>query len=386
MSKLCGLCAVTTENTDALGCHGVCNSFFHLKCLAEKNSLYTLQLINILRGIGQLHWYCDPCHHITLNGVSAKIIDSAKILKDAAPFLSQLPRLLEKLSLTNSLPAPMETNDITNGVVDAPQLPLSQNASTGSTSLISLVKSNTLGSLCRDSNMQAAKKRKFNDVSVNNSPVGINGTSSALSSVTAPPEMVLKSVYVSKLPPVTDVAHIFQHLADSSIDTTLVKCVRLVKKWNKKKLSFVSFKIDAPPDIFEKIVLQSFWPENLIIKEFVPIVKQQHNKVFPKGKGTKTKQKTKKSKQGTKAKQSMKNVKSKQVNQKRATNRWQVVRLQGRPPKNHQQLQQQQSQQQFHQQQQMPFPMQQLSMNQLYSPYNWMQMLPLQNRFAPMMQ
>lgn len=142
----------------------------------------------------------------------------------------------------------------------------------------------------------------------------------------------LKSVYVSNYEPNTVKLHIAQHTSNASIDISAVQIQRLVNKERKKKLSFVSSKITASIDIYNKIV-ESFWPARTVVNEFIPVSKpQRRNTVYPMGKGNKIKQKTKTKTNRQQSKQAGKNRKSEpEISSNGKSNRWLVVRRRQHP-------------------------------------------------------
>lgn len=376
MSDLCCMCRESTTNIDTLCCRG-CNTLFHLKCLATTNQYYNVQLVQLLCAIKQLHWYCDQCHIGTVN----TLIDCARTVRDAEQFLVQIPILIRKFEASSTTATTQASSNGSNSM----EIGDVQNASIAATKPISSLTS-MMGKKVLET--PRSNKRK-NDGNLDSQRVKLQ----ALSTLSAPSASAngitvleeSKAVYVSNFDPTVDESHILKYLTEQSIDTSAIQCQRLVKKnWKKQKLSFVSFKINAPTNIYDKIIEASFWPNDTVVNEFVTTSKtmatNDNKTVFPKGKINKAKQKPKQQQM----KQSNKNGKAigkKQPMQK--VNRWKVVRRSHQQPKRRQQ--QQQQQRHLQQPRQPTFPAYRQPMDPLFNPYNWMTPLPLQNRFAPMM-
>lgn len=82
----------------------------------------------------------------------------------------------------------------------------------------------------------------------------------------------MKTIFVSRLNPKTTVDDVLKFLTDSKIinDTTDVHCVRLVPKdKDTSELSFVSFKLAVPKDLYDIILDPNIWPGQVALREFV---------------------------------------------------------------------------------------------------------------------
>lgn len=82
----------------------------------------------------------------------------------------------------------------------------------------------------------------------------------------------MRRIFISRLEPSTSCDQIIEHLKSKNIidDSTDIKCTKLVKKdANLDELSFVSFKLDVPKNMFNLLNDPSMWPDSVAIREFV---------------------------------------------------------------------------------------------------------------------
>lgn len=109
----CGLCVVFIDTTECIECFGICGRSFHLSCLHKDNSNYKKQILEYLRKISNLQWYCDNCYALSLNGISKSFIDCANELKHV------LPHIIAPSSETFSVNASSQSQPRTELVVNA---------------------------------------------------------------------------------------------------------------------------------------------------------------------------------------------------------------------------------------------------------------------------
>lgn len=88
----CAVCTQpTTDNTtNAIHCYGFCGKSFHFPCLAQDNPNYKDPLFGSLSKINNLHWYCEMCRQLSVNGIASGLINSAKIVADITPTFQPL--------------------------------------------------------------------------------------------------------------------------------------------------------------------------------------------------------------------------------------------------------------------------------------------------------
>lgn len=81
-----------------------------------------------------------------------------------------------------------------------------------------------------------------------------------------------KSIYLSQLDPSTEPKDVIEYLMDAKIieNDKMVKCIKLVSpKAISETFTYVSFKLDVPNDIYEKLVSPDIWPKSVAVREFV---------------------------------------------------------------------------------------------------------------------
>lgn len=81
-----------------------------------------------------------------------------------------------------------------------------------------------------------------------------------------------KSIWISKFHPETTTDEIENYIIENTDikDKSKFKCVKLVKKeQDVTTMSFVSFKIDVTPEVFEALIAPENWPQNKHVREFI---------------------------------------------------------------------------------------------------------------------
>lgn len=81
-----------------------------------------------------------------------------------------------------------------------------------------------------------------------------------------------KSVWISRFHPETTPDEIENYITEhtEAKDKTKFKCVKLVKKdQDVTQMSFVSFKIDTTPEVFDILINPENWPQNKSVREFI---------------------------------------------------------------------------------------------------------------------
>jgi hypothetical protein len=104
----------------------------------------------------------------------------------------------------------------------------------------------------------------------------INGTNSKLKGVqkTSANEQLIdsKSIYLSQLEPSTEPKDVIEYLMDSKFinNDSVVKCIKLVSpKIDSVSFTYVSFKLDVPNELYDKLVNPSTWPKSVAVRDFV---------------------------------------------------------------------------------------------------------------------
>lgn len=98
---VCSICSdpVANNTKDVINCYGSCGKSFHISCLARENSSYSKSLHNYLAKIKNLHWYCDSCTTLPINGTAASQIQYETLI---AGFQSTLQSQLDQINLFNT--------------------------------------------------------------------------------------------------------------------------------------------------------------------------------------------------------------------------------------------------------------------------------------------
>lgn len=83
---------------------------------------------------------------------------------------------------------------------------------------------------------------------------------------------VPKSIFISRLDPETKESEVIQYITHySSIPHDLISCKKLSSRAHNGSTPLVSsFRILVPEQYFPNVVNPGFWPDNLLVKEFVP--------------------------------------------------------------------------------------------------------------------
>lgn len=303
----CGLCLSDVRDMDSITCYGLCGRTFHLTCLANENNNYKKAVVEYLRKIQNLQWYCDNCIPHTINGL-------VSTFKECASYLNEFKRLLPILSahcnIFSSHANPSfdsaststnknNSNTTVNGEsqqhisvdyidmhVDTAEQMNNDNIS-NSVPLSSFVLNNE-----RVLTPNRSSKRKLNNV---NSPMPTKvqrtaRTSNLSQSTTVnfdsqqnsqqnlpsntaslPADDSPKYIYLSGFKPNTDTSAVMNHLNSiDGINASNIQCKKLVSEHNnRQRLTFVSFKLTVPSSIFDVVMCTQNWPKNTIVREFV---------------------------------------------------------------------------------------------------------------------
>lgn len=321
------------QGSDAISCYGVCGNHYHHTCLTASDKQYKKSVFQYLSLIPNLHWYCNDCVAFTLDGAFNGILDRLKECAKHATVigaaLTNTPHAANAVSTSSEqqnmhqqqqqLPAhtPCTVQNQPNAAIALSQ---SESMDTDNTDNIDTTKSDQsyASTLVQGGTVQVQTnplKRKLasNDGGMKrlrsdndprtpqngsiNSKSAINSRNLAGSSkthqitasslehhvllrpkpklnVTETPNVSNhRYLYVSPFEPDTSETDIMDHL---NIQPKLkgflgdIKCTKLLS--NKKKstsVSFVSFKVAVPANLFERFTDSSIWPTTLSITEFV---------------------------------------------------------------------------------------------------------------------
>lgn len=246
----CGSCTLDIARKDKhVKCSGICGIFFHVDCTVLKEVGSMWEKFRVMEGV---KWFCAACNNIMNECGSAGIM--CKMLADnMKPVITKAVEPIKNKIKTLATNSERVTND-------------------SGTPALGGGKRRRL-----ESNETPARHRVSNEYR-NNLVFGTNesaGEQIKLKGVPGPSDEApddFKSIYLSQLDPSTEPKDIIEYLTDNNIidNTKAVKCIKLVSpKANAETFTYVSFKIDAPNEIYEKLLLPATWPKSVAVRDFV---------------------------------------------------------------------------------------------------------------------
>lgn len=307
----CILCAQPADNIkDSIRCYGFCAKSFHLSCLSKENANYKKSIVDLLSKIKNIHWYCDICDTLSVNGIASSLVSSAKLITDLKstlrplldqPIKSKLSQLSKsETAIFNFYPGKHDANaadgEIPTIIIDEPNDTKQSSSVPVSPALRKVVKlkrrrANSLSVNHEPFSKSTALSKKLNHRStVNSKPTSSLQSKMGISNTTTIPLQSkifdvknergstinsklydTKTIYLSPFLPDTTVNDISNHIKSHQCynvvgDLNITKLVSDNK--NTNKLSFVSFKIDVPNRYFDIMVDRSIWPSGVTAKEF----------------------------------------------------------------------------------------------------------------------
>lgn len=247
----CGECKLSIGNKDkVVTCNGACNGcVFHVDCTDLKDLGAAWEKT---KNVGGLKWFCVRCN------------DSYKSVG-----LDGFMYIMIKTSVDKAVGAEMvKINAKLDKIVGSQTEPNSSGSS--------FVQGSQRKRKRLDDDVVATPK--ISSTYRDNLVFGTNenaGDAFKLKGVPKPSDETpadFKSIYLSQLDPSTESKDIIEYLTDANIidNTNAVKCIKLVSpKSNAETFTYVSFKIDAPNEIYEKLVLPATWPKSVAVRDFV---------------------------------------------------------------------------------------------------------------------
>jgi hypothetical protein len=247
----CGSCMLDIARKDKhIQCSGVCGLSFHVDCTKMKEVSAMWDKLRLIEGV---KWFCAACNNIwnecgTAGIVTKMLTDNLKpvIAKAIEPIKSKIKTLA-----TNS-------ERVNNGV-DSPAFGGGKRRRLDGTDT-------------------PVSRDKFSNTYRDKLVFGTNenaGENTKLKGVQKPSDEMsgdFKSIYLSQLDPSTEPKDIIEYLMDSKVidSDKLIKCIKLVSpKVNSDTFTYVSFKLDVPMDLYDKLVLPAIWPKSVAVREFV---------------------------------------------------------------------------------------------------------------------
>lgn len=236
-------------------------------------------ILNALKESPNLRWICNDCIE---NGKSAEASDISSLIKKEVkeaidPVLAvvssiekYLPSLLRKQNENIREPLRDPVASPSNDALFPPLKPtrrkLDANAAGNRTP-------SNLSRLYRDKLVYGTAT----------SATALKGVSPIRKTNNGPTENVnanTKTIFVSRLSPETTVDDILKFLVESKVisNPTEVKCFRLVPKdKDVSELSFVSFKLTVPTELYDTVMNSNLWPGRVALREFIENPPRQRN-------------------------------------------------------------------------------------------------------------
>lgn len=328
-------CVICEESNDGytLKCNGPCRSFYHVTCLGNKNAAYKNALINqYISKIPNLRWFCDSCvHHPFIAHVfpsgeyMSRLMELSEILLPILTMLSPgsldgdanlIPpsgsiadagangatESADTDGITDKSTEPMVVSDEDNTATDQQnqqqiQQQQLQSQHSNSNDAFSSPAANENHFFANNVNTVRRGKRLNGDLQEDltqgvvqdpkhrklSSSLGkwfakpattveptIASTSTANTNVT-------RSLYITPFLPSTEPSAIVQHLRNNETTKHVaneIVCTKLLSsRFNKKYLTFVSFKLDVPRQYYDLFANPEIWNVDndveFTIKEFV---------------------------------------------------------------------------------------------------------------------
>lgn len=255
----CQHCSLTiTDKDEVIKCYGYCNSYYHVgDCAILKRGFS-----KTLSEKPNLQWYCNNC--MSPNAMFKKLTDCYQSINELivklTPILEVIPTLVSSITAMNVQNSTKSFANFVKGNLNAYSTPISTPTS-------------------------QRKRRRSPTTNRNNKPLyNVNlqyGTkpkesnNDELSSLAiAPPvnneSVDLKHVFITKFDRNTSAEQITNYIAKNIEDPSQIKVKKLVKRdVSIESLTFVSFKISAPTELFNQIVATSFLPDTVSVREFI---------------------------------------------------------------------------------------------------------------------
>lgn len=238
MSSICCYCETSAENgsmDSKIRCMGPCKAYVHLTCVK-----LTKTALKYFGDCPEMHFYCKVCNQYSMVGI-----------RDSLDNFSQ------HINNLNEALKPLAAIDFNTMVQQ-----FNINKSTEQTSTTN-------------------KRRLLNDgtVQLNNdiqNSVQTFGTkeSDALNTVSVQQR---KSLVISRLATTTTEQIIEKYINDNLDSAVDIRCSKLLPSGrNLEDLNYISFRISAPDNVFNKMYNSDFWPRGVQLREYV--YKSRNNK------------------------------------------------------------------------------------------------------------
>lgn len=303
--KKCGTCVEPVRGNDYLNCYGVCGRSFHFTCIADddENRAYKKLMQELLpkfpKKIPNFQWYCDTCLPLSVNGIITTLSDCAGVLHSVKDWMANTPATLSVPGTSNG---PMNSHSGTS-IESSPndtEMADAQGANNDGQHLVAPVVDLTEADgpasrietcpgarrkrkLTVDSDAQPMeaggrlKVQRVDATDVQGTPGGASASNQSVKkrrSIFPTPKPVTargRTLYISGFKPSIEAQEITDFLRDAKIgDMDRITCTKLVSSYRKQRnLSYVSFKIWAPEDLYGLIADRKIWPRGITFREFL---------------------------------------------------------------------------------------------------------------------
>lgn len=244
----CGSCDLNFARKDKMVlCSGECGASFHVHCTKLKECADLWEKLSVIDGI---KWFCLSCSKLMEKCGAAGVM--AKMLADNIKPI--VVKAIEPIKLKLNKGSVSNNNDGS---------PLTSN----------------IGGKRRRVDKEDKDGQQFGKSYRNNLVFGTNensGMNNMLKGVQKPSENEIpkdmKYIYLSQLDPSTEPKNIIDYLMELGIieNDKTINCIKLVSpKAVSETYTYVSFKLDSPKDLYDKLIDPDTWPKSVAVREFV---------------------------------------------------------------------------------------------------------------------
>lgn len=317
----CTVCdgSFRNDNPNKIICDGICRQCFHADCVN-----FSKDALRCYREMPNLQWFCDGCivqtcssnvlsppfnklnstvviptsssSHIRPSFIAAN--RNRKLNKSSVSLSTRSPNVKQNLNISNvnnsiCSSAVQEKNQPENQLIQSPR----RNGSNPLTTSVHIQSDVTQSKPLNDS---AVCEENRNVSSELKTPPGNSGsfaevlTKSLISEhatdnvknsknlslndsiqsqpIVSPPSETQRIIYLSNLHPSVTEEVVVDYLLNKKLISSAadVSCQKLLSPYvNMDSISFVSFKITVNSKIFHSLVNKKFWPDDVIVREFV---------------------------------------------------------------------------------------------------------------------
>lgn len=258
-------CCERPLNSPLISCSGICGKAFHCKCVGFTANVRD----KIMEGGNGLFWYCEECRSHTTALYVAKFLKYKDLFTG---FMNQLKILESRVSGVSS-----EINSLTADIPDSllpspPSILLSPPTPAADTDKVSKEFPSPHGNSpsINQALQGTVSEPSTSTVSQDNESASSNPT--GLVVVTPAPRN--RVIFLSRLSPDTTEDQLLAHVKLKYSSSPLASqffCRKITSRMRPQSEALLaSFKLFAPPELFEAVCSRRFWPDGVLVKEFIP--------------------------------------------------------------------------------------------------------------------